>query len=284
MNIKDRLIREKFDQLVLREFEGGDAGGGGWGGSSSGGYFGMGGRVTDDTKLFNTFIKPFTNVAKTAFSGAQAIAKSAQTVVTVIAKAIMEKIIPTYTANYEKTFKSHDETMNKINKEYEPVYRDIVNSMKKNPDFLISAFMFDPGSFFGVSLHNPQTFLSLWGGAQAPKLFSKLLSSLSGGAVDPYLEKIKNAVTDNKLSSSKKEGVFFDGKLIIEADEKQVKQVIGYLTSPELLKIALNSETAKKMSAKTRNATQLTLDKILDIVAKTTKLTDIEQVQNITGE
>lgn len=273
----------EFDRLVLREFEGGDAGGG-WGGTGTGGYLGVGGKIVSDDALYKAFIKPFVNVAKTAVSGSKAMVTAARTVIVTTAKAILEKLVPKYKANYDKTFQTHNKSMEKIKQEYAPVYKDIVDSMKNNEDFLISAFFFDPGSFFGTTLSNPQTFLTFWGGIKAPKLFSNLLSSLSGGAVDPYLEKIKKAVSDELPTTRKPRSEGFVRNVLVEADKKQLLKTIEYLTNPKLVDVALESETSKKMQGITRRTTQVTLDKIYNIVAKTMKLTDVDQIQSVVGE
>jgi hypothetical protein len=223
-------------------------------------------------------------VAKTAVSGTKAMVTAARTVIVTTAKAILEKLIPKYKANYDKTFAAHNKSMEKIKQQYAPVYKDIVDSMKNNEDFLISAFFFDPGSFFGTNLSNPQTFLTFWGGIKAPKLFSDLLSSLSGGAVDPYLEKIKNLVSDELPTSRKTRSEGFSRKVLIEADKKQLLKAIEYLTNPKLVNAALESDSAQNMQKITRRATQVTLDKVYNIVAKTMKLTDVDQIQSVVGE
>lgn len=272
----DNDAKRRFD-ILTEDFEGGDVLAGDWGGTGTGGYMGMGGRVTSDDKLFNTFIKPFANVAKTAVAGAQALGTSAKNVIIVTGKAIMEKVFPFYKADYQKTFKAHDEAMRKIEKSHEAVYKDVMKAFK-HPDFLVSAFFTDPGSFLGMTLHNPQTFVTLWGGARAPELFSNVLSSLSGGAVDPYLAKIKEKLTSNKLA---KESF---SRIVLEVDKKEFKNIAQALLSPDLLKAAINSDNAKKIQSQSMNASKAFLDKVLNSVQSAMRMTDIEQIQSVMGE
>ena len=141
---------KEFIETVLDEEEGdggGDYGiGGDYGVGGGGGGYGGG-----QDALYQTFLKPFVDVGKTAAYGVERLSANVQTVLKGILVGIPTLIIPFLEYDY-KTFREEEkENVEKIKKKYEKVLQSNIEAITTNDAFGL-AFLLYPGLTLGAQL------------------------------------------------------------------------------------------------------------------------------------
>jgi len=170
----ERLLREYVKEVLLKEED-----------VSAGSIMAMGADMnpygvhygsSDD--LYKVFIKPFVDVVDTAAGKTKELSIKAQTLVKVAFETIVTSIIPVAEDSYKEIFASEKEALDKVKQEYADVYKSNWDAFKDN-DVLCAAFMY-----------SPTMLLTLAFAKKSPKAATRMISTLSGGTLDPWLGKI----------------------------------------------------------------------------------------------
>lgn len=180
--LADKVLLKEYVQEVLTEDDGGFGGGDSaywdlamadatqnpWGVS-----FGSG------DQLANIFIKPFTDVIQTAVGKTKELSQKGQTLVKVAFETLATTLIPVLTDSYNEIFAKEKERMDKIRQEYAEVYQANWDAFKDNDVQLVS-FLYDPARFvLGKMLK------------KSPDVALGLISTITGGTIDKWLDKVK---------------------------------------------------------------------------------------------
>jgi hypothetical protein len=171
----EKLLRE-YVREVLKEDDGGvymdlamaDATQNPWGVS-----FGSG------EQLANIFIKPFTDVVQTAIGKTKELSQKGQTLVKVAFETVATTLIPILTDSYNEIFAKEKERMDKIRQQYGEVYQANWDAFKDN-DVQLVTFLYDPARFVLGKLLK-----------QSPAVAMGLISTVTGGTIDKWLDHVK---------------------------------------------------------------------------------------------
>ena len=128
--------------------------------------------------LYKIFVKPFVDVVDTAAGKTKELSLKAQTAAKVAFETIVTSLIPVVEDSYKEIFASEKEAIDKVRQEYDAVYKSNWDAFKDN-DVLCAAFMY-----------SPTMLLTLAFAKKSPKAASRMISTLSGGTLDPWLNKL----------------------------------------------------------------------------------------------
>lgn len=132
-----------------------------------------------NTDLYNTFVKPFTDVGKTAVGKAKEVTRKVRSGIEVGVKAALQTVIPGLSFNFNKIFDKEKEDIEKIRSEYQDVY-DSTKQALSGGDAQLLAFMASPQLFMGGKL-----------GAASPAIVKNTADVLTGGATTAIYDKVK---------------------------------------------------------------------------------------------
>jgi len=172
------VLRE-YVREVLVEFEGGGGDGGDYGDlyAISAGMNPYGANFGSYGDLYNVFVKPFADVFDTAAGKVKELSQKAQTLAKVTFETVASTLIPTYAGAYKEIFAKEKEKMDKIKEEYKEVYQSNIDAFMDN-DVFWTAFCYAPAALLTVSLIR-----------HSPGKARKMISALSGGSLDPWLDR-----------------------------------------------------------------------------------------------
>lgn len=168
------------------------------GGSGSGDY---------KNDLYNTFIRPATDIAQTAVAGAKKITRKARDVLWVGLQTILTTLIPFYGYDYKSVFDKQKSDIEKINSQYKDVYAR-TNAALADKDTAALAFMLNPALFIAA-----KTIKSAPGVAKGAAAIATggLVGAAAGGKKqheslkDFYQQLIINEQEDNKHEEPRSE-------------------------------------------------------------------------------
>lgn len=256
--LAEKVLLQEFVREVLREDDGGvygdlamaDAMQNPWGVS-----FGSG------KDLYNIFVKPFADVVQTAAGKTKELSQRGQTLLRVTFETLATTLIPFLTDSYNEIFANEKEKLDKIRSEYAEVYQSNWDAFK-DEDFQLLAFMYNPGRYITSKVLK-----------KSPAVAAELLSIVSGGTLDTYLDPIKKSLGGGEEGPhrAKKEkniagvgggygggydvgwgdgggGHHMEG-VVREAGEQQPQPATPEqkLTNPKLVQAVNNSQMARKM-------------------------------------
>lgn len=136
---------------------------------------GMGGAYGSQSDLFNTFIKPFTDVVGTVVGKTKEVARRGMTVLNVAFETLMTTLVPFLTDSYDEIFAKEKADLQAIRSEYQPYYDSTAKALGGS-DVKMLAFMAFPGAALTGKFVK-----------DAPKAAKGILSVASGGITDKYL-------------------------------------------------------------------------------------------------
>lgn len=230
--IKNLIVEEDFGSLALSD--------------AMVGPYGM--HYGSGNDLYKVFIKPFVDVVDTAAGKTKEISQKGQTLVKVAFETLATSLIPVLQDSYGKIFENEKQQIDKIRKQYAEVYQSSWDAFNKN-DVLVAAFMY-----------RPDVFLTTQFVKRAPKATLKLLSVLSGGALDKVLDKFTKKDDKKKEKKTPKQvfggmggggdfGGYFGESTLREENEQSESNPLEKLVSNKKVKQMLaNSNIVQKMS------------------------------------
>ena len=289
--MNEKLLRE-YVRVVLTE----DEYGGGYGDLMYAGAgmspFGVSFGSGDD--LSKIFIKPFTDVIDTALGKSKEITTKVLNLAHVALVGAITSIIPTLKSDYAAIFEKQHKEIDKIRKEFAPVYQLNWNALRDN-DVLGVAFCYDPVALITAK------FVS-----RSPRAACSLVSSLSGGRLDHWRDRVreKYQVTEPKtgLGADFKSPHTFDsenmgggvgmevrqrsGRMVLEDDKgkgKPKKTLTDVLTNEKVKRELESSSIVKEMEQRARALVRGTLKEVFAQAQGVLSSHSLEEIQRKTG-
>lgn len=149
---------------------------------SAGGMSPYGMHYGSASDMYNTFIKPFVDIAQTTAGATKEISQRTQTLARVAFEAIATAVIPILTDDYKEIFAKERRAIQKIRQQYGEVYQSNWDAIL-NDDLMVAAFFYNPSAFFTVKFAQ-----------HAPKILLNMVSVLTGGELDDWVERVKSRV------------------------------------------------------------------------------------------
>jgi len=167
MNRKDtkKLIKEYVSE-ILKEYDDGSMG------IDTGGYGAVYGGKGD---LFNTFIKPFTDVIGTAIGKTKEVMRRGLTVLNVAFETLMTTLVPFLTDSYDEIFAKEKSDLQKIRSEYKQYYDSTAAALGSGDAKMLAFIAFPGATLTGKFIKD------------APDVAKGILSVATGGLTDQYL-------------------------------------------------------------------------------------------------
>lgn len=244
--------------------------------------------------LFNIFVKPFTDVVQTAAGKTKELSQKGQTLIRVAFETIATTLIPVLTDSYNEIFANEKEHIDKIRSEYAEVYQSNWDAFK-DEDFQFLMFLYNPVRYVNGKILK-----------KSPQAAIGLLSALTGGTLDPYLDKVKKTFgigeAEGPHRSKKSKNVsdvmggggggydvgWGDGGghhgamegVIREDDQGGKPSLEQVLNNPKLLEKVNSSQTVQKMRRDAMQAVRAPLQQVYkqaQAVLRANSLQDLQQ-------
>ncbi len=183
MSTSEKLLKE-YIREILKEDDGGHAGFTAGDIMSAGmdmSPYGMHYGSSED--LYKIFIKPFTDVFHTAAGKTKELSVKAQTLAKVTFETIASSFIPRFEVKYKKIFEHEQKQIEQIKQQYHDIYAANWDAFRDN-DALCAAFMYSPAALLTAAFAR-----------KSPQAAGHLISVLSGGTLDPWLERLSDKMS-----------------------------------------------------------------------------------------
>ena len=224
--------------------------------------------------LFNVFVRPFTDVAKTASAEIQ---KSSRRLAPIF-EALMTTIFPFLSSDYKQVFEKQDAAIKNIKAKYKDVY-DSTWSAFKDHDVLMTAFLYSPSSTITSAIVR-----------NAPVATVSLLNILAGNRLKGFLGKVKEkfSLGDIRKPLSGDTGPGIPEGIIREAgkDNKNAdtNKLVKVLTQPGVKKAVAESQTTKAIETTTQKVVGATLAALVKKAHDLDGVTSLVALQNMLGK
>lgn len=252
------------------------------------------------TDLYNTFVKPFVNVGKTAVGKAKEITRTARTGLEVGLKAALQTVIPGISFDFNKVFDKEKEDLEKIKSQYSDVYAATRETLSGG-DAQMMAFLANPGLFLGAKL-----------GAASPAIAKDLASIASGGLSDSVFDSIKDkakglgrwSLKDGSNKGSRRESIEFDeanflieiladenfkiddkarfvygNKLhLSEAEKQSDKNTKSVITPQKIIKSSAFMKSVDKGAAEMKKAAEAVIQRTAQNIVNAAKIKDLKDL------
>ena len=234
----------------------------------------------DGKELCHIFLEPLTDIFKTAAGKGKELSQRSQTLLKVTFEALATTLVPFLQDSYSEIFEREKEQLGKIRTEYAAVYRANWDALQDN-DVLLAAFLYSPSSFITQRLAK-----------QSPKVVINLLSILTGGSLDPWLEKVKRAFgfdDDEDAEKPAKKASHggapmnaFEGLMREEADGQPTLEQV--LASDKVKAKLQDSDVVRKMEQRGQQLVRGTLTKVYKQAEAVMKANNLQALQKVTGK
>ncbi len=233
-------------------------------------------------QLYATFVKPFTDVVKTAAGKTEELSARVQTAVRVAFEAIATTLVPALSSDYADIFAEEKRRLDAIKQRYADVYNATKGVLMGN-DVLVAAFMFAPWAFLSAGM-----------AARSPKAALSIVNVLGGGnpAIGRFVSRVQQMYGSGGSSGGDKwsrredpgqgswafEGSVYLGHVVNEEAEK--RPPLAQLLASDKVRAALqDSPVAKRMARDGQAIVTRTLKDVLakaQVVLKAGSLDDLE--------
>jgi hypothetical protein len=240
-------------------------------------------------QLYDTFIKPFVDVAKTAAGKTAELSARAQTAAKVAFETIATTLVPVLSSDYAEIFSAEKKQLDDIKTRYADVYRATRSAFGDN-DVMVASLMFAPWAFLSAAFVKKSpaaalSFVQVLGGNNpvigrfVSQVQSRYGSSLGGGKSN-YSQR-EDAGSDTWAF----EGSVYLG-CIVEADAAAKKNppLERVLTMPKLTALLKRSELSQRMSRDGRAIVTSTLKKVLERAQTVLTATSIDEIERAVGK
>jgi len=254
---RDKDLLKAYVHHLIKEYDGSM-------GFDSGGMGAVYGTKSD---LFNTFIKPFTDVAGTVVGKTKELARRGITLAQTVFVTIMTTLIPFLTDSYEEIFDEQARAIEKIRGEYQQ-YIDSTNKALRG-DAAMLAFIAFPGASLTGKL-----------ASLAPKTAVGLLGIATGGISDEILG----------ASGPRSSGIFDSyvrsyHKLMIEQDVKKSPTLFDKLQSKKFVnKLLSRSPQVYDVAKQAREIYKKALNDAVEEAKIVLSAKSLEEVEKIVGK
>lgn len=239
-------------------------------------------------KLYATFVKPFTDVVKTAAGKTAELSARAQSAVKVAFEAAATTLVPALSSDYADIFAEEKRRLDAIRQRYSDVYGATKGALLGN-DVMAAAFMFAPWAFLSAGMV-----------ARSPGAALAVINVLGGGnpAVERFVARVKQTYGHGGSGSGDKwsrredpgmdtwafEGGVFLGHVISEDAEAQKRPALAQVLTSRKVRAALrDSPVARRLAHDGQTAIKKTLR---DVVAKAKvvlRARSFEDVEGVVG-
>lgn len=233
----------------------------------------------NEDDLYKIFIKPFVDVVDTTMGKAKEVSQKTQTLVKVAFETIATTVVPILTDSYKEIFAHEQQEIGKIRKEYGEVYQSNWDAFRDN-DFLLVAFMYSPASLLTYALAK-----------KSPKAAGAMISSLTGGAADPWLKKVGKHFNVGLFSDAPAKtglnntgtgpGIPMEG--LLREDGEQADDLAKMLSSNKVKQKIQGSETAQKMEQQGKAMVRNTLEQVFKHARGVLTARNLQELQQKTG-
>lgn len=273
MNTSNRLLRNLIREVLLSEDDYGGLIDAGIGMSPYGAHFASG------DQMYNTFVKPFVDVGNVAAGKTKEASKQISTSLKVAFESVATTLLPFLRDSYSEIFKEEKEALDKIKNEYNDVYNATWDAFKDN-DVVCMAFAYNPGSVITQGLAKT-----------APEAVSKLLSVLSGGSLDGFLDQVKKKFGSAPSKGHDNAGAgnsdsWMDESVLREDDQDDARNLSAsdVLADKKVINKALASPEARRMQSEAQNAVRKSLTTVYKQAQAITSATSLEDLQTKLGK
>ena len=142
--------------------------------------------------MYKTFIKPFVDVVQTTTGKAKEMSVKTQTMIRVVFETLATTIVPILRDDYKQAFDNEKKALDKIRSEYAEVYQSNWDAIF-NADVAAAAFFYSPATFFTVAFVR-----------KAPGVALDMVSVLTGGKLDGWIDRLRSKIPGTKHRDSVK--------------------------------------------------------------------------------
>jgi len=256
--------------------------------------------------LYRVFVKPFVDVVDTTLGKTKEVSQRAQTATRVAFETVANTLLPWFRSDYERIFAKEKKELDAIRREFADVYQANVDAFRDN-DVFWTAFCYSPAAIITHQLVR-----------RSPKTAMKLISTLTGGSMDDWLQKVFGRFRGGS-DRPPKTGLDYAGSdphvgghggggggwggyydagygpdysmhregLVYEAGEKDKKKepaLEDVLTDPRLLKKVSGSDVAKRMHDEAQAAVRGSLQAVFKHVSAALSAQTLQDLQHRTGK
>jgi len=294
--LSEQTILREYVKQVLCEDEGyGGMVGASFDMSPYGAHFASG------NAIYTTFIKPFVDVKDVAMGKTKELSQKAQTLGKVAFETVGSTLLPFLYSQHEEIFKKEKEEIDKIKAQYGEVYNATWDAFKDN-DVALTAFFCFPGAVLTGLMAK-----------KAPDVAINMLSTISGGTIDSFLDKVKKSYHLGSPSGGKSKssagggggggsggmGGNYDmgfgggstgggsvGEALVRelAGDKKKPKLSDIVTNQKVVKKALSSPEAQRMQQEARDIVKGTLQAVFEQAQAVITANSLEDLQKKLGK
>lgn len=272
MNSSEHKLRSLIKQIIKEDYDGFDSGG-------MIGPYGV--HFANSDQLYNAFVKPFVDVVDVAGGKTKELSQKTNSLLKIAFESIATTLLPFLQDSYKEIFANEKEALDSIKSEYNDVYNATWDAFKDN-DIVTMAFMYNPGSVLTSTIAK-----------KLPGVTGKLLSVLSGGSLDGFLDKVKEKFgRTGKQQQSRSAGGNSDswydenkrssGPMLTEDQEKHSVQDV--ITNKKVVEKALSSTIAQRMQKDAQTAVRKTLTTVYKQAQAIASANNLQDLQNKLGK
>lgn len=245
--------------------------------------------------MYKAFIKPFVDVVQTAAGKGKELSQKTQTLVKVAFEAIATTVIPILTDDYKEIFAKEKRAIQKIRQQYGEVYKSNWDALL-NDDVMVAAFFYNPSAFFTVKFAQ-----------HAPGILLSMVSVLTGGELDDWVEKVKSRVSNKPVKDRHVDKVnpfgqykrgdkthlpsggpgfgvdYYEHVVREDKQGEQVPEVVRLLSSDKLRSRLEKSPIVQKMQAAGQAIVRGTLEEVFKTARGVMSASSLQDLQNKTG-
>ena len=251
--------------------------------------------------MYDAFVKPFVDVIQTAAGKTKELSARAQALLKVAFEAVATTVIPILRDDYEEIFEKERHSLEKIRQEYGDVYQSNWDALF-NSDVQIAAFFYAPAALLTAQLVR-----------KSPDLALNLISILSGGSLDDWIEGVRTKAHVKARSHRYRPyekfnvgyssyhkgdkthlpnggpgyGVEYYEHLVREDassdDDDDTDRLVKLLTSPKLKARLQQSRVVQKMEQEGRAIVRSTLQQVFKQAQGVMSANSLYDLQNKTG-
>ncbi|NBQ47293.1 MAG: hypothetical protein EBU33_02415 [Sphingobacteriia bacterium] len=235
--------------------------------------------------MYKVFIQPFADVVATAAGKTKELARKAVTVVQVAFETIMTTLFPFLQDSYDEIFDNQKNDIEKIRGEYKDVY-DRTDAALASNDASVLAFLCAPGPAVAKLAVD-----------KGPKAASGVLSVVTGGISDKYLDKFTSGGS-KKHGKSRGPSDVFDSyvrsyvSLLNEEDtekenggEKKDSKLADVIGSKKFIDAVIKkSPSAGEVAKSAQEVYRKTLEKAFSQASSVLNAKSIDELEKIVGK
>lgn len=247
-------------------------------------------------QLYNTFVKPFVDVGKTAAGKTAELSARAQAAAKVGFEALATSVVPILSSDYGKIFANEKQKIDAIKQRYADVYSSNWSALGGN-DVMVASLMFAPWAFLTAALVNrsPGAALALvqvlGGGNQGIERFVSQAQAVYGdtkGKTNAGAQ-FWNKREEARMDTMSFEGLVFVGYVLAEdadaSDGKKKRPPLSdLLTSDRLRKALQGSPVVQRMQRDGQQIVGATLHTVLTRAQGIAKAKTVDDIERAIGK